>query len=745
MTKEEAIEYIKSYPDGYFEKARRAGYICPLCQNGTGSSGTGLEENPNNKGHYKCFKCDESGDVLHFIGKEYGLNNFPEILDKAFSIYGIIVEDNNYTANRSKKKMDEKIEEKKKPNAASSQEQDKTDYTEFYKKANKELNDDYEKNNKMNYLMQRGISIETQNKFNIGYDKEWKSPKALKEGSNPPASPRVIIPTSACSYVARDVRPDVKDYKVLKEGQVHLFNSKALQEDSCEPIFIAEGEIDALSIIEAGSQAIALGSVANGNLLIKELEKVGEAAKKRTYVICLDNDKAGKDASKKLEEQLSQFGYFFMNKSAEILADCKDANEALVKDKDKFITAIAEIKSDAAELIEKEREDYIQKRRDKIKRVITRIYEGWKTIPTGFTELDSFLDGGFHTGLYILAANSGVGKTTFALQIADCMAKNKQHVLFFSGEMSVDEMIAKRLSRMSKETAGSIDRNAMTMRTIMNVKETNNSDYIKRIDDILKCSNGKMNEEERVKAIKETLPENEHAAAIASDDMYRYGDMTQYIDVIDELRDINTINTEVKNHKKIMGKSPVVFIDYLQIMKNADSMLKDKRLQIDEIISELRIMAAKHRIPVVVISALNRGGYSTKVSSDEADKKRNKEPSEKFAEKFIEMSDLKESGGIEYGADVILTLNVKGRKAASKDNIQTTKLQVIKNRTGNKHIETQDYIGFNFHARFNYFEEIEKIVINSNTNKIPADNTGKKENYHITKEVFEEENHRAGK
>jgi replicative DNA helicase len=40
-----------------------------------------------------------------------------------------------------------------------------------------------------------------------------------------------------------------------------LFNAKALQQNN--PIFITEGEIDALSIIEAGGEAVGLGGTSN--------------------------------------------------------------------------------------------------------------------------------------------------------------------------------------------------------------------------------------------------------------------------------------------------------------------------------------------------------------------------------------------------------------------------------------------------------------------------------------------------
>jgi DNA primase len=177
MTEEEAEEYIKSNPQFYFEKARKTGYVCPLCQNGKGNDGTGIKEIPGNKGH---FKCGESGDVFDFIGKEHGLTSFPDILEKAFSIYGIIVEKGKY----KKKEWKPKMESETKEQTADKNAKDAViDYQNFCKEANEKLNEDY-KLKKTNYLKERGISIETQNKFNIGYVKDWVSPTAERNGKN---------------------------------------------------------------------------------------------------------------------------------------------------------------------------------------------------------------------------------------------------------------------------------------------------------------------------------------------------------------------------------------------------------------------------------------------------------------------------------------------------------------------------------------------------------------------------------
>lgn len=75
-------------------------------------------------------------------------------------------------------------------------------------------------------------------------------------------------------------------------------------------------------------------------------------------------------------------------------------------------------------------------------------------ISTGFPRLDDILGGGFiRGGLYILGARPAVGKSTFALNLADGIAGN---LLFLSLEMSPEQILAKRVSRLTGYTASKL-------------------------------------------------------------------------------------------------------------------------------------------------------------------------------------------------------------------------------------------------------------------------------------------------
>ena len=74
MQREEAVREIRTQtPDAFLPKARKRGWICPICHNGEGKDGDGIVLNKKTSGNYKCFKCGFSGDIFDLIGEAFGL------------------------------------------------------------------------------------------------------------------------------------------------------------------------------------------------------------------------------------------------------------------------------------------------------------------------------------------------------------------------------------------------------------------------------------------------------------------------------------------------------------------------------------------------------------------------------------------------------------------------------------------------------------------------------------------------
>lgn len=68
-------------------------------------------------------------------------------------------------------------------------------------------------------------------------------------------------------------------------------------------------------------------------------------------------------------------------------------------------------------------------------------------VPTGFKDMDAMLAGLQRSDLFILAARPSMGKTAFSLNLAHNVAKlSKQPVLFFSLEMSKEQLVDRLLS-----------------------------------------------------------------------------------------------------------------------------------------------------------------------------------------------------------------------------------------------------------------------------------------------------------
>ena len=65
------------------------------------------------------------------------------------------------------------------------------------------------------------------------------------------------------------------------------------------------------------------------------------------------------------------------------------------------------------------------------------------------------------------------------------------------------------------------------------------------------------------------------------------------------------MNLYVENHKKLTGRTPVIIVDYAQIIAAADSRSTDKQ-NMDKNIVELKRISRDFNTPVIAISSFNR-------------------------------------------------------------------------------------------------------------------------------------------
>ena len=597
----------------------------------------------NNTVH--CFSCGATYDIFDLVGVLYNIEDIAEKFKKVEEIIKGTPEGYK-DIEEIKGKMYQKNEQAQSNKAQ--EEKPKELLMEYYKKCNSNLD-------KTDYLQKRGISPETANRFYIGYDENFKG----REGKTWQA---VIIPTTQYTFTARntDMTADSKD-RVKKHGEANIFNFVAIKRAE-KPIFITEGEFDVLSFEEVGASAVGLGGVSNIRKLIEKIKEAREEAGeyKNYFLIALDNDKAGEEAAEKLKQELDSINienYIVKD----IYQECKDSNELLTKDRERFIKAVQEAYK-TKEKAEKEVIENYKKtsNREYLQQFINGIGSGVNTefIPTGFNKLDEVLDGGLYEGLYFCGAISSLGKTTLITQIADQMAENGQDILIFSLEMSRNEIIAKSVSRE-------------TMLYCLDSGDPIN--YAKTTRGITTASRWKNYNNDEKKVIFEALE--------------KYGTYSENIYISEGVGDIGVkqIRETIEKHIKITGKKPVVIIDYIQILAPLDVRASDKQ-NMDKTVLELKRISRDLKITIIGISALNRGNYNSKIS----------------------MEAFKESGAIEYGSDVLIGLQFKGAgennfnvSEAKAKNPREIELVILKNRNGS----TGNTINMEFYPLFNYFKE----------------------------------------
>lgn len=182
-------------------------------------------------------------------------------------------------------------------------------------------------------------------------------------------------------------------------------------------------------------------------------------------------------------------------------------------------------------------------------------------IPTGFLELDRMTAGFQRNDLIIVAARPSVGKTAFALNIAQNVAiKTNENVAIFSLEMGAQQLVMRMLC-----AEGNID--AQRLRT------------------------GKLEETDWQKL------------TMAMGSLSNAG---IYIDDTPGVR-INEIRAKCRRLQQERGLG-MILIDYLQLIQGNSSKGSENRQQeVSEISRTLKAIARELQVPVIALSQLSRG------------------------------------------------------------------------------------------------------------------------------------------
>lgn len=579
---------------------REISYICPICGNGSGTDGDGLAENPKSPNTLHCFKCGFNGDIFDLYSQKTGAgfaDTFNLLADKLrLKIDSTGTATGRTEGTRNTETTQATRAQENTPKTA--------DYTAYYEQCRKQL---AESDKAKSYLDGRGVLTQAL-KYGFGFDPQAdpaSAPGAAADEYRPHPAPRIIIPCGKSFYIGRRIGGD--QYKAINSpGEVIPFNETAVFAQDVQEVFITEGVFDALSIIEAGGQAVALNGTGQAAALARKLEETPTAA---TLILALDNDTAGHRATKELSAELTRLNVPFI--LSDICGGHKDPNEAMQADRGLFFDAVqnaiqtaqadrmARRKQAERELLERQRRTGAEMVDSFLSTVKGQKY---KPIPTGIADIDRAIGGGLiRQQLIILGAAPGAGKTALSQMLFEGMARRGNTCVFINLEMSRDQLLARSLARIA---AG-------------------NGEEIKPTD-ILQGYKWDFTQEATVYAAAE-----EYKTNIAQHMIYNPDTVSSDLDSI-----LEYIEGEATRAEAAGLEAPLVVLDYLQVVIGRDR--EDETQVIKRALAELKAFAVRHDTIVFCITANNR--ISNKTGT-------------------VTMESGRGTSALEYGADLQLGLS----------------------------------------------------------------------------------------
>jgi replicative DNA helicase len=212
-------------------------------------------------------------------------------------------------------------------------------------------------------------------------------------------------------------------------------------------------------------------------------------------------------------------------------------------------------------------------------------------VPSGFHDLDRMTSGMQGGDLIILAARPSMGKTSFAINIAEHVAMNEGlPVAVFSMEMGAAQLAVRIVGSIGRIDQGHLRTGKLT-----------DDEWPRLTEAIEKLRNVSLHIDETPGLTASELRANARRLA-----------------------------------RQCGGKLGLIVIDYLQLMSASSGMNDENRATaVGEISRGLKMLAKELGCPVIALSQLSRGVESR-------------------TDKRPMMSDLRESGAIEQDADVIM-------------------------------------------------------------------------------------------
>lgn len=639
--------------------------VCPFCGSGTGADGTSaysIDRLASGDLVGNCLKCHNSGDSQKTIAIIENLDNrtdYVEIIKKACDILGIpfkITETHQNSTNTEKTTNDTENLNSFKKTTLKSKTDGKTIESERIFQFLEECRltgETYKENLSQHLKTTRGIEELDfiSSRFLIGVCNA-----AIRENYQDICKQSGIVQDSIVLGYDKDIpyffarsingndKRKLKNYTEDGEKVTEpIFNLSDI-ESMDSPIFLLEGQFDVLTMSSLGYFAIGLGGTPSKSKLDSLADLCLELGSKKTFILLGDNDDGGERfCDLILQSRLSEVANLIKfdwtavlgippSVKTDICEITRDIVNPPTSEEGDGITAVQWIKSydelfnkidsflsqsqnTISEQIESEHEDklnYQQTAYDSHwvsdKFFSDMIEERKNAISTGYPSLDKMMNGGLMPYLYIIGAIPSMGKSTICLNIADEIARSGTDVLYFSVEMSRSQLLQKSIAR---------------------------STYFWAIEN-------KKDIETHSSSLEEWLDPTEQQRDVLDKVMryYRENIALHKITIdctCDGVPELNalSIKNAVETHIENTGRKPVVFVDYLQILADVEDGKRQEtdKKKLDRTIKIFKSMSSHLKIPVVLISALNRSSY-----------------------KGASLDSGSGSGGIEYSADELYSI-----------------------------------------------------------------------------------------
>lgn len=362
--------YLEDYCSKYLDSAHAGSsrYCCPLCGSGNGKD-TAFKLYPNTH-TWHCYACNGHGDVTELHRRREGFATEKEAAHDLAAIFNIpTTESPSNTADSCTPPRRQTMEPTPNTQTPPKPLEELKKKAESYPLATTSRE-------ALTYLQDHGINAETANKCGVKYQDGW-----------------IVFPRKSGYMTARHLG-DKKHYK--PQGLSHEpYLSLGLPQEG-EPLFIVEGEADALALATHGAYAVACGGTGS----VKQTINLYHNSYK--LIDALDNDKPGREAAKKCSQYWSACLWDHLQDD---ISEVKDVADIARDTPQVLASALMKATSETRET------SVVFSSRGK--RVYSQTFDEFDPEETLFLHKDCIP----LNGLTMFAGDGGSGKTTFALHI----------------------------------------------------------------------------------------------------------------------------------------------------------------------------------------------------------------------------------------------------------------------------------------------------------------------------------------